>query len=98
MSHSGTAELERLQATISGRVQGVAYRFYTREKARELGVCGWVQNLPDGDVLLLGEGPREALEALLSWCHQGPPMAQVTQIKSRWEKATGEYSQFHIAR
>ncbi len=97
MSQAQTGEIVRLHAIVSGRVQGVAYRHYTRLQARELGVTGWVQNLPDGDVLLLAEGPREALEALLAWCHRGPPMAKVIQVQSRWEKATGEFNQFLIA-
>lgn len=84
----------RLHLLISGRVQGVWYRASTRTRARDLGLTGWVRNLPDGRVEALAEGPGAALEALLAWCHDGPMLARVSAIDTTWGEATGEFSSF----
>jgi acylphosphatase len=86
----------RVQAIITGRVQGVAFRWYTRETAVGLGVTGWVRNLPDGSVELTAEGNREQLEDLLAWCRQGPSMASVDDMRTEWSDATGEFPSFSI--
>ncbi|GET89302.1 acylphosphatase, putative [Leishmania tarentolae] len=65
---------------VSGRVQGVFYRKYTALKATELGVTGFVRNLPDGKVEILAEGTKEQIAALEKWCHTGSPKAQVTAV------------------
>jgi acylphosphatase len=85
---------QRLNLLISGRVQGVWYRASTRAQAQQLGLVGWVRNLPDGRVEALAEGPRSELEALLAWCHRGPVLARVTDIVATWSEATGEHSGF----
>jgi acylphosphatase len=66
---------------VSGRVQGVFYRKFTAIKAAELGVTGWVRNLPDSRVEILAEGPPAQLSALESWCHTGSPKAVVTAVE-----------------
>jgi len=71
---------------IAGRVQGVWYRGSTRDKARELGLTGWVRNLVDGRVEAVACGPRSQLEALIQWCHQGPPAARVTEVSVEWRE------------
>jgi acylphosphatase len=86
----------RLKLIISGRVQGVCYRWFTRDTAVELGLTGWVRNLPDGTVEAVVEGEKEKLEQLLGWCKQGPDLARVTDIQADWEKATGEFQDFSI--
>jgi len=65
---------------ISGRVQGVFYRASTEEKARALGLTGWVRNLPNGDVETVGCGTEQQLQVFHHWLKQGPPMAEVEQI------------------
>jgi acylphosphatase len=72
--------MRRIRAIVSGRVQGVSYRASTAARARSLALVGWVRNLPDGSVELEAEGPHESVEALLAWCHEGPPAAQVTTV------------------
>lgn len=67
---------------ISGRVQGVCYRASALEQARRLGLAGWVRNRSDGRVEALAEGSPEALEAFEHWLHQGPSMANVTEVLS----------------
>ncbi len=86
----------RLKLRISGRVQGVCYRWYTRDMAVELGLTGWVRNRPDGTVELVAEGERDRLEQLLGWCRRGPDLARVTDIQAEWEQGTGEFQQFSI--
>lgn len=66
---------------VNGRVQGVYFRQSTAEKARDLGLRGWVQNLPDGRVEGLASGPNHQLEALKSWLRQGPPAARVDGLQ-----------------
>lgn len=65
---------------VSGRVQGVAFRWNARERARRLGVNGWVRNLPDGRVEVWIEGETVALDRMLDWLAGGPPGAMVTEI------------------
>jgi len=88
---------ERLQAWVSGRVQGVWFRASTREEALRLGLSGWVRNLPDGRVEWLAEGERAALEQLLAWSAQGPPHARVDSVESRWSAAEGGLGRFEIS-
>ena len=72
--------MQRLHAYVEGKVQGVYFRATTRERAKELGLVGWVRNLPDGRVELVAVGDRAALDALAEFCHQGPPGARVTRV------------------
>jgi acylphosphatase len=88
----------RLHLLISGRVQGVWYRASTRTRARELGLTGWVRNLPDGRVEALAEGPCPQLEALLAWCHDGPILARVDGIEASWGQASGDFPGFETRR
>jgi acylphosphatase len=71
----------RVRARVEGTVQGVFYRASTKDKAVELGVVGWVRNCSDGSVEISAEGNREAVDALINWARQGPPMAQVQALK-----------------
>lgn len=66
---------------VTGRVQGVHFRAGTRSVARSLGLTGWVQNLPDGQVEGVACGPAKQLDQLVSWLHNGPELAQVTHLK-----------------
>ena len=81
---------------IEGRVQGVNFRYYTREAASKLGVKGWVKNRRDGWVEAVFEGNPESVEKIVRWCHQGPPQARVTKVDVTWEDYTGEFEDFLI--
>ena len=87
---------ERLSARVSGRVQGVSFRHFTRVQARALGLSGWVRNEPDGAVRLVAEGPRAALEDLLEAVRYGPPAAHVRGVDASWSAATGEFEGFAV--
>lgn len=66
---------------VSGRVQGVGFRYYTVQKAKELQVKGFVQNRPDGSVLIEAEAESEQLIEFIHWCQKGPAWAKVTDIQ-----------------
>lgn len=74
---------------VSGRVQGVAFRWNAREAARELGVAGWVRNLADGRVEAWIEGDEPALERMLAWLAHGPPASRVDGVEARAVEPTG---------
>ncbi len=86
----------RCRAIVSGRVQGVFYRDSCQQMARRLGVRGSVRNRHDGAVEVVAEGARDAVDALLAWCREGPPRAQVTGLAITDEPPIGETS-FRVA-
>ncbi len=87
---------KRLQAYISGQVQGVNFRATTQSTAERLGIKGSVRNLLDGRVEVIAEGPESSLHDLIAFLHQGPPAAQVSGVDVAWQDATGEYPGFSI--
>ncbi len=89
-------QIERLHATIRGRVQGVSFRFYTRDQAVALDLTGWVVNRDDGSVEVVAEGPRVRLEQLLTWLRHGPPAAHVTDVQHTFLPAADVFDQFTI--
>ena len=66
---------------ISGRVQGVNYRAWTRDQAAALGVSGWVRNCRNGQVEAVFSGSAEAVEKMLAACREGPDWARVTKVR-----------------
>jgi len=66
---------------VSGRVQGVAFRYATQRQAQALGVSGWARNLADGRVEVLACGESDAVDKLCAWLHQGPSLARVTEVQ-----------------
>lgn len=86
----------RLHARVYGLVQGVNFRYYTTQKARALGLTGFVRNRWDRTVEVVAEGEREAAEKLLSWLHIGPPSAEVERVKFEWKEPLGEFRQFEV--
>jgi acylphosphatase len=65
---------------VSGRVQGVSFRWYAAREATRLGLAGWIRNEPDGSVRAHAEGDDDDVDALVSWCRQGPPAARVGDV------------------
>jgi acylphosphatase len=87
---------ERLEAIVSGRVQLVMYRDFAQRKARGLKLTGTVQNLEDGTVRVIAEGPRESLERYLAKLHGGPLLAKVEGVSVEWLPAAEEFGGFEI--
>lgn len=71
-----------IEAVVSGRVQGVAYRQSCCRRARELGLDGWVRNARDGNVELVAQGDEAAIDTFLDWLWMGPPYASVINVES----------------
>jgi acylphosphatase len=86
----------RLHATVSGRVQGVNFRYYTIRTAQRLGLTGWVANRWDGTVETVAEGSREALDKFRAFLRRGSPSAFVQQVDDKWESPTGEFERFGV--
>ena len=79
-----------MHVTVSGRVQGVGFRWAITERARSRGVAGWVRNEPDGTVEAVLEGPPETVDALVAWIRRGPPGARVDDMTVEQEAPVGE--------
>ena len=82
-------------AYVSGRVQGVWFRAFVREQAKEFGIRGWANNLTDGRVEVLLCGDRDAVNSVENTLHRGPPLARVTEVivdSQNWQ----EFENFSI--
>lgn len=86
----------RAHVVVSGRVQGVFFRYHTQQLAKEMGVRGWVRNLPDGRVEAVFEGEREKVKEMIEFCRRGPPSAHVVDVKVKWESYREEFEDFEI--
>ncbi len=80
---------ERMTALISGRVQGVGYRAFARRVALDMGLAGYAENLADGRVEVVAEGPREELEAYVHQLRRGPLHAEVESLELSWGESSG---------
>jgi len=86
----------RVSIILTGRVQGVAFRYYARNIANRLGVKGWIRNLDNGAVEATIEGERNSVNQMIEWCKKGPNLALVEDIKIIWQSYAGDFSEFHI--
>lgn len=86
----------RVRVIVTGIVQGVNFRRYTRITAARLGVNGWVRNLPTGGVEGCFEGEMTAVNALVEWCRTGPPTGRVDSLELMEEQFTAEFDSFTI--
>ena len=81
---------------ISGKVQGVFFRKYAKQKADELKLTGWVKNTEAGNVELFAQGDENKIEALIQWCHQGSPKAEVESVEVKHVNADAALTHFLI--
>lgn len=86
----------RVKIYVSGDVQGVFFRHYTKKMARSLNVNGWCRNNPDGTVIIVAEGEDKEINELAKWCKIGSPMAKVREVKVDQEKFTGSEQRFEV--
>ena len=89
--------IQRLQATVRGRVQGVGFRYFVSRVGRRLGLSGHVRNLPDGRrVEVTAEGPHPALDELVRELQSGPPLAVVESVTVMWSTPAGNLPAFTV--
>jgi acylphosphatase len=81
---------------VSGKVQGVFFRVNAESQARDLGLTGFVQNMADGQVLLVAEGEEETLKNFVEWLKIGPELASVEKISVKYGNFSGEFQSFEI--
>lgn len=86
----------RVHLLVSGRVQGVGFREFIRRTAHQLGVGGWVRNLAGGQVEVVADGERPALEALVSAVSRGPAGALVRDVSEEWQHIPDGEKEFLI--
>jgi acylphosphatase len=93
----GGAPLKRLQALVTGRVQGVGFREFVRQEAVSRGITGWVRNSDDGrNVEFVAEGEQAALDALLESVRIGPRFAKVENVECEYSDASCGFSRFSV--
>lgn len=91
------ANAVRLFVTVQGRVQGVSFRYFVRNVARELGLKGYVRNLASGDAVQIeAEGEKSRLDRLLEQLKTGPAGAWVEKVDIDWSDCTGQFDNFGI--
>jgi len=91
------ADVARLSARVYGRVQGVYFRYFVRNVARNLGLKGYVRNLASGDAVeIKAEGQKPQLDRLLDQLKTGPPGASVRRVEIDWSGYTGQFDSFSI--
>jgi acylphosphatase len=86
----------RAHVHITGRVQGVGFRWNTQAMAQRLGLAGWVRNLWDGRVEAVFEGPESDVRQAVQWCHRGERPARVEDVKVNYEVHRGEFRHFRV--
>ncbi|HUX13090.1 MAG TPA: acylphosphatase [Spirochaetia bacterium] len=89
-------ENKLLEARVTGRVQGVGFRYYTQHTARSLGLTGWVRNESDGSVVVVCEGDLPSLKRMAAWLEKGPPSAYVQHVEKKYKEYRGIYRTFTV--
>jgi acylphosphatase len=82
--------LKRAKVIVQGSVQGVFFRAEARDRARSLGLAGWVRNVPDGTVEAVFEGDDERVKSMVEWCGRGPAGARVAKVDVDWSEPEGD--------
>ena len=88
--------MKKIKAIVSGRVQGVWFRANTLQEAKLLGVRGYARNLPVGGVEIVAEGEASAVDTLIAWLGEGPPLAVVRRVRVEELEYDEEFSNFAI--
>ena len=88
-------DFKAVHVLVIGHVQGVFFRATTRSVASEMGLRGWVRNLPEGHVELVAVGPEASLKAFLRYCAEGPKDARVDDIRTNWVEAETSDAPLH---
>ncbi len=91
-----SSTVEQITCRVTGRVQLVMFRDFVTRKARALGVTGEVENMPDGSVRVVAQGPRAALTALVAYLRRGSLLSRVDDVSVVWEEPKQTFSKFVI--
>ncbi len=86
----------RVRAVVTGRTQGVGFRYFVLDRAHQLGLRGWVRNVGRGQVEVLAEGNQEAVEELLQALRQGPRLAWVQDVTVEYHDYLGDLDSFIV--
>ena len=84
------------EITVTGKVQGVGYRYFVAKRANQIGLKGFVKNLPDGDVVLQAQGNRSDIETLIDFLKIGTKLSRVDSVIIKWLDSTPEFSSFSV--
>jgi len=93
---SAMSELKTVRAVVTGRVQGVGFRYSTVDQANRHGVNGWVRNVPSGQVEVFAQGPDVNVDRFLAWLAVGPRLASVADVEVRPAEPDAGLTTFHI--
>lgn len=98
--YAQASKMKKCSIKIIGKVQGVAFRYYTKKKADELGLLGTTENQEDGSVVTFVSGREEDVDLFIAWCYQGSPASKVEEVIVKDLPVNGgrEYSDFSILR
>ena len=97
MAEIGDAKASHVHAVITGRVQGVGFRYFVMKEATDLGLVGYVRNSrAHNELEVVAEGRHDQLERLLGAARRGPPGARVDDLRSTWTDLSGHYDVFRI--
>lgn len=86
--------IKHLSVKIFGRVQGVFFRYFVKEKADELGIVGFARNESDGAVYIEAEGKEDELNEFLEWCRRGPETANIEKLDFKFESELKNFNNF----
>lgn len=96
MKKKSASSAERAHLFFEGRVQGVGFRYTAERLALEIGLTGWVKNLPDGRVEIVCEGARDRIEVFVDGLKCGPLGTHIRKVACGWEHPTGEFADFSV--
>lgn len=88
--------MKQAHVFVSGFVQGVGFRHFVRSKAVELGITGWITNLPDNRVEALFQGEKGSIDTLIKLCKRGPFLSEVEEVDAKWDEIEEKYNSFVI--
>ncbi len=91
-------KIKRVTITIQGTVQGVGFRYTTKDMAKELGLFGFICNEKKGTVYVDVEGAQNKIEVFLAWCRNGPEWSEVQDVKYEWQDELKNYTEFKIGK
>ena len=88
--------MKRINLIISGKVQGVGFRYYTKRTAISLNLKGYVKNLTNNSVEVVAEGAEAEIKQFIEWCKKGPSSSHISDLKINYLPYTGEFKEFEI--